>query len=166
MKAAKEESTNNRSTESDPSSEKHGGKKKERSLREDNGDDEERVDVGPNEEEEDPRQKRIQVRMETAMHDASEPTEEPEELSDDDDDVEALDGDFALGEYASIAGEDGGLEGISVDDEEMKDPEADDDDDEWADLPGYRTSLCSPGFLPDDLFARAAAAIAITAARV
>ena len=125
--------------------------------------------MGPNEEEEDPRQKRIQVRMETAMHDASEeegPTEEPEGLSDGDDDVEALDGDFVLGKCASIAGEDGGLEGISVDDEEMKDPEADDDDDEWADLPGYRTSSCSPGCLPDDLFARAAAAIAITAARV
>ena len=87
-----------------------------------------------------------------------------EGLSDGDGDVEALDGDFALGEYASIAGEDGGLEEISVDDEEMNDSEADDDD-EWADRPGYRTSLCGPGCLPDDLFARAATAIAITAAR-
>ena len=70
--------------------------------------------------------------MEAAMHDAPEEEGTTEE---------ALDGDFTLGEYASIAGEDGELEGISVDDEEMKDPEADDGDDNWADLPESRISL-------------------------
>ena len=76
---------------------------------------------------------------------------------------EALDGEFALGEYASIAGEDGELEGISVDDEEMKDREADDGDDDRADLPESRMSLGDPGYLPDELLAQVAAA---TTARV
>jgi len=173
LKAAKEEATNNRSAESDPSLEKHGGGRKERSVRgrrplpeaeEDGDDDEGRVDVEPNEEEEDPMQKRIRVRMETAMHDAEEDgeglsDEDEDEDEDDDDDAEALDGDFALGEDASITDEEGELEGMSVDDEEIKDAEADDDDDEWAGLPGSRTSVVDPGYLPDEIFAQAAAAI-------
>jgi len=84
-------------------------------------------------------------------------TEEPEGLFDSDVGAEALDGDIGLGE-------DGELEGVSVDDKEMKDPEA--DDDELADLPGSRTSLDGPGYLPDDLFVWAAAATAIMAARL
>jgi len=100
--------------------------------------------------------------MEAVMHDASEEEGTTEKT---------LDGDFALGEDASIAGEGGELEGISVDDEEMKDPEADDGDDEWADLPECqsvrvfrlldyqpaitssresRMSLGDSGYLPDE----------------
>jgi len=90
------------------------------------------------------------VRMEAALPDT--PVEEGTT-------EEALDGDFALGEYVSIAGEDGELEGISVDDEEMKDPEADDGDDDRADLPESRMYLGDPGYLPDEIFAQAAAAI-------
>ena len=48
-------------------------------------------------------------------------TSGPEGPSDGGGDAEALNGDFVLGE-------DGELEGMSVDNEEMKDPEADDDE--------------------------------------
>ena len=72
-------------------------------------------------------------------------TSGPEGPSDGGGDAEALNGDLVLGE-------DGELEGMSVDDEEMKDPEA--DDDEWAALPESRTFVGGPGYLPDDHFAR------------
>ena len=63
-------------------------------------------------------------------------TEESEGLSDGNGGAEALNGDFSLGE-------DGELEGMSVDDKEMKDPKA--DDDEWANPLEFGTSLGDPG---------------------
>jgi len=86
-----------------------------------------------------------------------------------DGDAEILGKDFVLGEDTSIAGEDGELGAISMDNEETKDH--DDGDGEWAGMGGSgrdllesRTSLGESGYLPDELFAQTAAAL--MAARV
>jgi hypothetical protein len=174
LKAAKE-ATNNRSFEADSSSGKNGGKMQTRTMRKS---DDNRIDVEPNEEDNDPTQKRIRTRMEAAMLDAEGEgtdtgTEEPEGLSDDD--AEGLDGDFAFGEDDSIAYEDVELEEISVDDEEMKDPE-EEEEEYWTGIGSRPRSSGAPpasrerkegdgrtssnlDYLPDELFAQAAAAI-------
>ena len=130
-----------------------------------------RIAVGPNGEEDDLTPKRIRIPIESAMHDAeSEGTENPG-LSDAN--AEGLDGDFAFGEDDSIADEDGEQEDISVGDEEMKDPE------EWTGIGAlggasparkrnggeeslsseYGVTSSNPDYLPDELFAQAAAGI-------
>jgi len=187
LKKAAKEATNTRSFELDPSSETNGGKTQRRSMRKPVAlptDDDNRIDVEPDEEEEDPMQKRIQTRMEAAMHDAeSEGTEEPEGRSDAgadadvDIDAEGLDGDFAAYED-----DDEELEEISVDDddEEMKEPEEDEEYSTGIGRPRTRTRIrpkrnereeeepLSPengmtlgnlDYLPDEIFAQAAAAI-------
>ena len=187
-KEATNNRSNNRSLKSGPTLlEKNGGKTQKRSIRtsvalaeDDNG-----IDVEPNGEEDDPTQVRMRARMEAAMHDAEdEGTEEPEGDSDADADAEGLDGDFAFGEDDSITYEDedgdgdgdGESEEISEDDEEMNDPEDEDDkkqhrsgigpvrkrkEEEGSLLlsPEYGTTSSTVGYLPDELFAQAAAAI-------
>jgi len=183
LKTAKE-ATNNRSNnhtfKSDPSLDKNGRKTQKRSKRksvalseDDNG-----IDVEQNGEEDDPTQMRMRARMEAAMHDAEdEGTEEPEGPSDADVDAEGLDGDFAFGDDDSITyeddHEDGESEGISVNDEEMKDPEDEDDNEYRSSIgpvgkrkeeerplsPQYGMTSSTVGYLPDQLFAQAAAAI-------
>ena len=188
LKAAKEATSNrsnHRTLKSGPLLEKNGGKTQKRSIRtsvalaeDDNG-----IDVEPNGEEDDPTQVKMRARMEAAMHDAEdEGTEEPEGDSDADADADAegLDGDFAFGEDDSITYEDedgdGESEEISEDDEEMKDPEDEDDKKEHRSSigpvrkrkgeegslslsPEYGMSSSAVDYLPDELFAQAAAAI-------
>jgi hypothetical protein len=179
LKAAKE-ATNNRSIEPDPSLEgKNGREKKKGSLRkpEDGTDDEEsRIDVDPNEDEEDPTQERIRKGMEAVMHDAAGTGTEGPGPSD----PESLDGDFVSG---ADEDEDGGPEEASADDEEMKDPEAEEEDngewtgiigrsgsaaptrtrdrgeEEWLSLESRVVSSSNPDYLPEEVFAQAAAAI-------
>lgn len=149
LKAAKEATNrDSHSIESNLSSQENGEKKKKGLLRglvgllpPPEGSEDPMTDVGPNEEEEeeDPEQRRIRMRMEAAMHDA-----EGEDTGPDSDGLSgsSQNGDFAFsagegeGEVDSIVADgDAELEEISGDDEEMKDPEAEDDeydDVEWA----------------------------------
>ena len=86
--------------------------------------------------------------MEAAMHDAPEEEGTTEE---------ALDIDFHLMKTPVLRVKTGNWRGYRW---TMKkwDPEADDGDDEWADLLESRTSLGDSGYLPDELFAQAATA--------
>ena len=180
LKRAAKEATNTRSFELDPSSETNGGKMQRRSMRKPVAlptEDDNRIDVEPDEEEEDPTQKRIRMRMEAAMHDAESEGRSDADDADADADAEGLDGDFAAYEDD----EDEELEEISVDDdEEMKELEEDEEystgigrprprprprskrnerEEEEPLSPENGMALGNLDYLPDEVFAQAAAAI-------